>query len=87
MFHSCKDTKFFRIVSHLGTDKYELQSQVFIVLAIKQGVRAVKRAKWKDSIRAYPSLGVVVMQVIDIPKKLFILLLREVCEELSLLLR
>ncbi len=36
---------------------------------------------------AYPSLGVVVMQVIDIPKKLFILVLREVCEELSLLLR
>lgn len=36
---------------------------------------------------AYPSLGVVVMKVIDIPKKLFILLLREVCEELSLSLR
>lgn len=36
---------------------------------------------------AYPSLGVVVMQVIKIPKKSFILLLREVCEELSLLLR
>lgn len=36
---------------------------------------------------AYPSLGVVVMQVIEIQKKSFILLLREVCEELSLLLR
>ncbi len=36
---------------------------------------------------AYLSLGVIVMQVIKIPKKLFILLLREVCEELSLLLR
>lgn len=36
---------------------------------------------------AYPSLGVVVMQVIEISKKLFILLLREVYEELSLLLR
>ena len=38
-------------------------------------------------MRAYPSLGVVVMQVIEIPKKSFILLLREVCEELSLSLR
>ena len=36
---------------------------------------------------AYPSLGVVVIQVKEIPKKLFILLLREVCEELCLLLR
>lgn len=36
---------------------------------------------------AYPSLGVAVMQAIDIPKKLFILLLREVCEGLSLSLR
>lgn len=36
---------------------------------------------------AYPSLGVVVMQVIDIPKKSFILVLREVCEELNLLLQ
>lgn len=35
----------------------------------------------------YPSLGVVVMQVKEIPKKLFILLLREVCEELCLSLR
>lgn len=87
MFHSCKDTKFFRIVSHIGTDKYELQSQVFPVLGIKLWVRAVKRGKWEDSMSGYPSLGVVVMQVIDIPKKLFILLLREVCEELSLLLR
>ncbi len=38
-------------------------------------------------MRAYPSLGVVVMQVIEIPKKSFILLLSEVCEELSLWLR
>ena len=38
-------------------------------------------------MRAYPSLGVVVMQVIEISKKLFILLLHEVCEELSLSLR
>lgn len=38
-------------------------------------------------MRAYPSLGVVVMQVIAVPKKLFILVLREVCEELSLSLR
>lgn len=38
-------------------------------------------------MRAYPSLGAVVMQVIEISKKLFILLLREVCEELSLSLR
>lgn len=87
MFHSCKDTKFFRIVSHIGTDKYELQSQVFPVLGIKEGVRAVKKAKWEDSMSVYPSLGVVVMQVKEIPKKLFILLLREVCEELCLSLR
>lgn len=38
-------------------------------------------------MRTYPSLGVVVMQVIEIQKKSFILLLREVCEELSLSLR
>lgn len=38
-------------------------------------------------MRTYPSLGMVVMQVIEIQKKSFILLLREVCEELSLLLR
>lgn len=38
-------------------------------------------------MRTYPSLGMVVMQVIEIQKKSFIILLREVCEELSLLLR
>lgn len=38
-------------------------------------------------MRTYPSLGMVVMQVIEIQKKSFILLLREVCEELSLSLR
>ena len=30
MFHSCKDTKFFRIVSHIGTDKYELHTALLL---------------------------------------------------------
>jgi hypothetical protein len=30
MFHSCKDTKFFRIVSHIGTDKYELPTALLL---------------------------------------------------------
>lgn len=60
---------------------------LFSAYVVRLWVMAVKREKWEDSMSAYLSLGVVVMQVIDIQKKLFILLLREVCEELSLSLR